>query len=137
MRSLRRQTTLRVTAGRLASHGRKALPISLFCRNGMNQRSTRRRSGILQPGLQKNPSDHLRCPRAQSGTAHGLDVKMAAMRCLAIVALFVAGTAPALAQNAPPTDGYPPPAAGAAGNAASYGPPGLGIIPEAPGPPFH
>jgi hypothetical protein len=62
---------------------------------------------------------------------------MTAMRSLAIIALLVAGTSPALAQNAPPTNGYPPPAAGAAGSPATYGPPGLGIIPGAPGPPFH
>jgi hypothetical protein len=62
---------------------------------------------------------------------------MTPMRSLAIIALLFAGTAPALAQNAPPTDGYPPPAAGAAGNPAAYGPPGLGTIPGSPGPPFH
>ena len=51
---------------------------------------------------------------------------MTTMRSLAIIALLIDGTSPALAQNAPPTDGYPPPAAGAAGNPATYGPPGPG-----------
>jgi hypothetical protein len=62
---------------------------------------------------------------------------MTTMRSLAIIALLIGGTSPALAQNAPPTDGYPPPAAGAAGNPATYGPPGTGVIPGAPGPPFQ
>jgi hypothetical protein len=62
---------------------------------------------------------------------------MTTMRTLAIIALLVAATSLALAQNAPPTNGYPPPAAGASGNPATYGPPGLGIILGAPGPPFH
>jgi hypothetical protein len=62
---------------------------------------------------------------------------MTTMRSLAIIALLIGGTSPALAQNAPPTDGYPPPAAGAAGNPATYGPPGPGVIPGALGPPFQ
>jgi HdeA/HdeB family len=43
------------------------------------------------------------------------------MKSLAIIALIIAGTSPALAQNAPPRDGYPPPAAGASGTPATYG----------------
>jgi hypothetical protein len=62
---------------------------------------------------------------------------MATMRSLAIIALLIGGTSPALAQNPAPTDGYPPPAAGAAGNPATYRPPGTGVIPGAPGPPFQ
>jgi hypothetical protein len=62
---------------------------------------------------------------------------MTSMKSLAIIALLIGGTSPVLSQNAPPTDGYPPPAAGAAGNPATYGPPGSGVIPGAPGPPFH
>jgi hypothetical protein len=61
---------------------------------------------------------------------------MTTMRSLAIIALLIGGTSAALAQNAPPTDGYPPPPAGAGGNPATYGPPGPGIIPGAPGPPY-
>jgi hypothetical protein len=56
------------------------------------------------------------------------------MKSLAIIALLIAGTSPALAQNAPPRDGYPPPAAGASGTPATYGPPAPGIIPVAAGP---
>jgi hypothetical protein len=56
------------------------------------------------------------------------------MKSLAIIALLIAGTSPAPAQNAPPRDGYPPPAAGASGTPATYGPPAPGIIPGAPGP---
>jgi hypothetical protein len=55
------------------------------------------------------------------------------MKSLAI-ALLIAGTSPALAQNAPPRDGYPPPPAGASGTPATYGPPAPGVIPGAPGP---
>ena len=62
---------------------------------------------------------------------------MTTMRSLAIIALLIGGTSPALAQNAPPTNGYPPPAAGAAGNPATYGPPGAGVIAGAPGPPYR
>src|SRR5262249_19574433 len=75
--------------------------------------------------------------RFPARTAHALEVKMTTMRGLAIIALLLAGSSPALTQNAPPADGYPPPAAGASGNPATYGPPGLGIIPGAPGPPYH
>ena len=56
------------------------------------------------------------------------------MRSLTIIALLIGGTSPALAQNAPPRDGYPPPAAGASGTPATYGPPGAAVIPGAPGP---
>ena len=70
-------------------------------------------------------------------TAHAWEAKMTTMRSLAIIALLIGGTSPALAQNAPPTDGYPPPAAGTSGNPATYGPPGPAVIPGAPGPPFH
>jgi hypothetical protein len=59
---------------------------------------------------------------------------MTTMRRLAIIALLVAATSPALAQNAPPRDGYPPPAAGASGTPATYGPPPPGVIPGALGP---
>jgi hypothetical protein len=62
---------------------------------------------------------------------------MTTMRNLVIIALLIGGTSPALAQNAPPTDGYPPPAAGAAGSPATYGPREPGVIPAAPGPSFH
>jgi len=56
------------------------------------------------------------------------------MRSLAIIALIIGGTLPVLAQNAPPTNGYPPPPAGASGTPATYGPPAPGVIPGAPGP---
>lgn len=56
------------------------------------------------------------------------------MRSLTIIALLIGGTSSALAQNAPPRDGYPPPAAGASGTPATYGPPHPGVIPGAPGP---
>ena len=69
-------------------------------------------------------------------TRHLLEVKMTTMGSLAIIALLIGGTSPALAQNAPPTNGYPPPAAGASGNPATYGPPGTGVIPGAPGPAY-
>ena len=62
---------------------------------------------------------------------------MTTMRSLAIILLLIGDTSPALAQNAPPTDGYPPPAAGAAGNPATYGPPGAGVITGVPGPPYR
>jgi hypothetical protein len=61
------------------------------------------------------------------------EVKMITMRSLAIIALLFAGTSCALA-HAPPTIGYPPPAAGASGTPATYGPPALGVITGAPGP---
>jgi hypothetical protein len=47
---------------------------------------------------------------------------MTTMRSLAIIALLIGGTAPALSQDAPPRDDYPPPAAGASGTPATYGP---------------
>ncbi len=56
------------------------------------------------------------------------------MRTLAIVALLLGGTSPALSQNAPPSNGYPPPPAGASGTPATYAPPAPGVIPGAPGP---
>jgi hypothetical protein len=56
------------------------------------------------------------------------------MRSLAVVALLIGGTSHALAQNLPPTNGYPPPAPGTSGTPATYGPPAPGIIPGAPGP---
>jgi len=62
---------------------------------------------------------------------------MTTMRFLAIIALLIGGSLPALAQNAPPTDSYPRPAAGAAGNPVTYGPPGSGVILGAPGPPYR
>jgi hypothetical protein len=63
-----------------------------------------------------------------------LEVGMTTMRSLAIMALVTGGTLPALSQNAPPSNGYPPPAAGASGTPATYGPPAPGVIPVAPGP---
>jgi hypothetical protein len=59
---------------------------------------------------------------------------MTAMRSFAIIALLIGGTSAVLAQNAPPRDGYPPPAAGASGTPATYEPSAPGIIPGAPGP---
>jgi hypothetical protein len=56
------------------------------------------------------------------------------MRSLALVALLIAASSAALAQNAPPRDGYPPPSAGASGTPVTYGPPAPGVIPGAPGP---
>jgi hypothetical protein len=70
-------------------------------------------------------------------TAHALEVRMTAMRSLAIIVLLIGGNSLALAQSAPPTNGYPPFAAGAAGNPATYGPPGGGVTRGAPGPPFQ
>ena len=64
---------------------------------------------------------------------------MTTMRSLAIIALPIGGASRALAQNAPPTDGYPPPPPGTSGTPATYGPPAPGVIPGAPGPvyPHH
>jgi hypothetical protein len=59
---------------------------------------------------------------------------MTTMRSLAIITLLIGGTSTALSQNAPPRDGYPPPAAGASGTPATYGAPAPGVIPGAPGP---
>jgi hypothetical protein len=47
---------------------------------------------------------------------------MTTVKSLAIIALLVGGTSLAIAQNGPPTGGYPPIAGGAAGNPATAGP---------------
>jgi hypothetical protein len=47
---------------------------------------------------------------------------MSTVKTLAVVALLVGGTSLAIAQNGPPTGGYPPVAGGAAGNPAAPGP---------------
>jgi hypothetical protein len=62
---------------------------------------------------------------------------MTTVKSLAIVALLVGGTSLSMAQNGPPTGGYPPIGGGAGGNPATSGPPGPGYYPEAPGPIFQ
>ena len=73
-------------------------------------------------------------PECASGEARSRGGLGPVMRSLALTALLIAGSSAALAQNAPPRDGYPPPAAGASGTPATYGPPAPGVIPGAPGP---
>ena len=63
---------------------------------------------------------------------------MTSIKTLTIMAALLAGgTSLALAQNGPPTGGYPPVAGGAGGNPVTSGPPGPGYFPGAPEPAFQ